>query len=72
MASAIITIAHNLGLEVIAEGVETESQLKILSAMQCEICQGYLLGKPMAEEDMSKLLLQLAPAKPKSQGSESA
>ncbi len=72
MASAIITIAHNLGLEVIAEGVETESQLKILSAMQCEICQGYLLGKPMAEEDMSKLLLQLTPAKPKSQGSESA
>ena len=56
MASAIITIAHNLGLEVIAEGVETESQLKILSAMHCEICQGYLLGQPMNEQAMTRLL----------------
>ncbi|MBQ1784542.1 MAG: EAL domain-containing protein [Gammaproteobacteria bacterium] len=56
MASAIITIAHNLGLEVIAEGVESESQLRILSAMQCEVCQGYLLGKPMDEASMVALL----------------
>lgn len=56
MASAIITIAHNLGIEVIAEGVETESQLHILSAMNCEICQGYLLGKPMDEASMTALL----------------
>lgn len=56
MASAIITIAHNLGLEVIAEGVESESQLRILSAMNCEICQGYLLSKPLNEASMSSLL----------------
>lgn len=56
MASAIITIAHNLGLEVIAEGVESESQLRILSAIQCEVCQGYLLGKPMDESSMIALL----------------
>ncbi len=56
MASAIITIAHNLGLEVIAEGVESESQLRILSAMNCEICQGYLLGKPLDEASMNSLL----------------
>ncbi|TAA43798.1 EAL domain-containing protein [Corallincola spongiicola] len=56
MANAIITIAHNLGLEVIAEGVETHDQLKILSAMSCDVCQGYYFSKPLSQRDMTTLL----------------
>jgi EAL domain-containing protein (putative c-di-GMP-specific phosphodiesterase class I) len=44
---AIITLAHNLGLTVIAEGVETEEQLSLLHLLRCDGGQGYLFGRPM-------------------------
>ena len=44
---SMITLAHNLGLEVIAEGVETEDQVELLRAKGCDELQGYLYGKPM-------------------------
>jgi len=47
MAQAIITIAHNLGLKVVAEGVEHEDQLSILRRYKCEMLQGYLYSKPL-------------------------
>ncbi|WP_413173138.1 putative bifunctional diguanylate cyclase/phosphodiesterase [Anabaena azotica] len=43
----IITLAHTLGLDVIAEGVETVSQMKILRSLGCNYGQGYLFSKPM-------------------------
>jgi EAL domain-containing protein (putative c-di-GMP-specific phosphodiesterase class I) len=43
---AIIALAHNLGLEVIAEGVETVEQLAYLRALRCEYGQGYLFATP--------------------------
>lgn len=43
---AIITLAHNLRLKVIAEGVETEEQLRLLHLLRCDLVQGYLFGKP--------------------------
>jgi diguanylate cyclase (GGDEF)-like protein len=46
IASAIITLGHHLGLEVIAEGVETADQLGFLVAAKCDLVQGYLLGRP--------------------------
>jgi diguanylate cyclase (GGDEF)-like protein/PAS domain S-box-containing protein len=46
LAQAIIGLAHTLGMEVVAEGIETTQQLEILKRMGCEIGQGYLLGRP--------------------------
>ncbi|MCB1954822.1 MAG: EAL domain-containing protein [Rhodocyclaceae bacterium] len=42
----IIALGHNLGLEVVAEGVETEAQQAVLSRMGCDLLQGFLLGRP--------------------------
>ncbi len=49
-------MAHSLGLKVIAEGVETEAQLALLSSQHCDIAQGYLFSKPMPAEDIADLL----------------
>ncbi len=52
----IITLAHNLGLQVIAEGVETTEQLELLRNAGCEMVQGYLFSKPADAETIGKLL----------------
>jgi diguanylate cyclase (GGDEF)-like protein/PAS domain S-box-containing protein len=56
MAKAIITIAHNLGLKVVAEGVEHENQLSILRRYKCEMLQGYLYSKPLNAVRFERLL----------------
>jgi diguanylate cyclase (GGDEF)-like protein len=53
---AILAMAHGLGLDVIAEGVETEAQLQILRADGCTELQGYLLGRPIPSEDVPALI----------------
>ncbi|WP_348638945.1 EAL domain-containing protein [Lacimicrobium sp. SS2-24] len=58
MTSAIITIAHNLGLKVVAEGVEEEQQLSILRRYECEMLQGYLYSKPLSAERFTRLLVE--------------
>ena len=52
IATAIIGLAKNLHLEVLAEGVETAEQLGFLKNRGCDSCQGFFFGKPMAEEDL--------------------
>lgn len=58
IVSAIIKLAHTLGMEVVAEGVETDSQLVKLRAVGCDEIQGYFLGKPVTAEEFSTLLYQ--------------
>jgi EAL domain-containing protein (putative c-di-GMP-specific phosphodiesterase class I) len=52
----IITLAHSLGKQVIAEGVETGEQLALLRSLECDYGQGYLFSEPMEPEAARKLL----------------
>lgn len=58
ITNAIIAMAHNLNLEVIAEGIETQEQLRYLQASRCEIGQGYLFSKPLTEEEFLALYIR--------------
>jgi diguanylate cyclase (GGDEF)-like protein/PAS domain S-box-containing protein len=57
LCEAIIVMAHKLGMEVIAEGVETEEQKNLLIEAGCNYAQGYLFSKPVTAEALEKLLL---------------
>ncbi len=56
ITDAIITMAHSLHLEVVAEGVETEGQLTLLASRNCDIMQGYFFSKPLPPADIEQLL----------------
>jgi len=56
ICSAIIAMAHNLGLQVIAEGVETRPQQDALRALGCDVIQGYLLAAPAPAESVASWL----------------
>ncbi len=56
IVSTVIGMANNLGLRVIAEGVETEQQLEFLRARRCAEYQGYLFSKPVPADEFAALL----------------
>jgi diguanylate cyclase (GGDEF)-like protein len=59
IVQTIIGMAKNLGLEVIAEGVETEAQRAFLEQHGCHLCQGYLFGKPVPVDEFVARLKNL-------------
>ena len=58
IVKTIVTLAHNLNFEVIAEGVETAEQVFQLRAFGCELGQGYFFSRPVSAAKASDLLAQ--------------
>ncbi len=56
LTTAIIAMAHSLGITVVAEGVEKEGQFDILRERGCDLAQGFWLGHPMTAQDFARLL----------------
>jgi EAL domain-containing protein (putative c-di-GMP-specific phosphodiesterase class I) len=57
ITKGIIEMAHNLNLQVVAEGVETKAELNIVKALKCDKTQGYLLSHPLPVAEFEELLL---------------
>ena len=57
LTTAIIAMAHSLGITVVAEGVEKEAQFDILRARGCDLAQGYWMGYPMSAAEFALLLV---------------
>lgn len=58
MVKTIIGMAHNLRMNLVAEGVETAAQAQLLAAEGCEVAQGYYFSRPVTVEQFNALLLQ--------------
>ncbi len=56
IAQAVITLAHSLGLRVVAEGVETDDQREFLRSHACDLGQGYLFSRPMQPDAIARLV----------------
>ena len=56
VAEAIISLAHNLEVKVVAEGVEDSNQLNLLKEKNCDLIQGYLYSKPLEPDDLIHIL----------------
>ncbi|MCV2358481.1 EAL domain-containing protein [Paucibacter sp. TC2R-5] len=63
LCEAIVVMAHKLGIQVIAEGVETEAQRDLLRQINCDFAQGYLFAKALPALEFEQLFLQPAPAR---------
>lgn len=66
MVSTIVSMVHEMDIEVVAEGVDHPSQLSILRELQCDYIQGYIWGRPLSEADSFSLLNEIQNEKSKS------
>jgi EAL domain-containing protein (putative c-di-GMP-specific phosphodiesterase class I) len=53
LVNAFIAVGKTLGMEIVAEGVETAAQAAVLELLGCELAQGYLFGRPQTLEDFT-------------------
>lgn len=58
IVESVINLGHNLGLSVVAEGVETNKVLHALKVLKCDYVQGYLISKPLQKSDFLKWMNQ--------------
>jgi len=58
IAQSIVSLAHNLGLQVVAEGVETQEQLEFLASVGCDEMQGYYFSRPVPQSDCTQMLIE--------------
>ena len=56
MVSSTIALAHSLGRQIVAEGVETREALELLAEMECDIVQGFITGRPMSLDSLRRRL----------------
>lgn len=56
ITATVVTMAHGLGMDVVAEGIETEEQLQYLNSLNCCRGQGYFLSKPQSSKNITQLL----------------
>ena len=61
-ARAIVALGRSLGLSTVAEGIETQEQLRVLRGLGCGLGQGYLFGKPAAADEIESVLMNAASA----------
>ncbi|MCR5000556.1 MAG: bifunctional diguanylate cyclase/phosphodiesterase [Lachnospiraceae bacterium] len=57
ITESVVDMVNKLGLETIAEGVEDQNQYEFLKRINCDIVQGYLMGRPMSRADFEKLFI---------------
>ena len=58
-----IDLAHNLGMQVIAEGIEEKEMLELLEILGCELGQGYYISRPKGEDDFQQWVVEHNPTK---------
>ena len=56
IVAMIVSLAHTLGLKVIAEGVEDDEQVRLLRDLGCDQIQGYLVSRPVPPEEIERFL----------------
>lgn len=60
LVSTIISLGHALRMTVVAEGVESEEQAKVLRLLRCDQMQGFLISPPLSATDMEESLAKIA------------
>ncbi len=61
IVQAVIALGHNMNMQIIAEGVETEEQVRFLQDRSCDYGQGYFFSKPLDDQDMGRLIAAFNP-----------
>ena len=59
LVTALVSLAKCLKLDIVAEGVETEDQRKLLESLECTVMQGFLFSRPLPADDLSRFIKNL-------------
>jgi EAL domain-containing protein (putative c-di-GMP-specific phosphodiesterase class I) len=62
LVASIVELGRTLGMDVVAEGVETPGQMAVLAGMDCQILQGWLVGRPVPPQELRGVLEAFDPA----------